>query len=55
MARNTIAAIDALDEFAARLVTNPDLGIALDAVCAELVSLAEGRVRSRRSIGVASV
>lgn len=54
-ARNAVAAIDAIDELVARLVTNPELGIALDALCGELMALAEGRVRSRRSIGVAAV
>jgi DNA polymerase-3 subunit delta' len=46
-----VAAIDALEECALRARTNnADLNLLLPALCAELASLAEGRVRSRRTI-----
>lgn len=51
---NAVAALDAIEEIPGRITTNVDLALAMSAVCAELASLAEGRMRSRRTIGAPS-
>lgn len=49
-----VAALDAIEELQSRASGNVDLPIALAALCSELASLAEHRVRSRRTLGASA-
>lgn len=53
-AHRAVAALDAIEEAALRLGMNVDEAVALQALCGELASLADGRVRARRTIGAPS-
>ena len=53
-AERAVAALDTVEEYQLRVLSNADMTVALTAMCAELASLAEGRIRSRRTIGALS-
>ncbi len=53
-ATHAFAALDVLDDLAFRLESPVDQVIALESACAELASLAAGRIRSRRTFGGAA-